>query len=128
MKLCIHYRSHLQFAHCGVSVHTVYVVTIQEYSNGFCRSGRGCILCTGSTSVVTGEWLASSFHIREVPGSNVRWKLSIPTDAWRGFSESLQADTGILPCTRSRPLSSAFFPIDYFLPSCHPTQIPHQIT
>lgn len=57
------------------------------------------------------EWLALLLYIQEAVFHISDWRLAIPTEVFDGFSQSLQADVGIVPSTRPCALPSTFFSI-----------------
>jgi len=58
-----------------------------------------------STTVMV-EWLTLLFRIWEVPGSDFGYP-----ELFSGFTQSLQANVGIIPQIKPRPLSSTSFPM-----------------
>jgi hypothetical protein len=56
------------------------------------------------------RWLTLLLHIRDVPGSNISPETGCPDWAFPGFFfQFLQANAGIVPSVRPRPLLSTSF-------------------
>jgi hypothetical protein len=53
-------------------------------------------LFISATNVVV-EWLTLLHRIREFPGSNLRVQIGYLIEFVRGFSQSLQANAGVVP-------------------------------
>jgi hypothetical protein len=84
----------------------------------FSNSHRAVILKGVARNVLV-EWLALLLRIREFPGQISARRPATLTEFFRGCPQSLQANSGIAPSIRPRPLPSISYPIHYSLSSSH---------